>query len=480
MVSETNRGASRNADPQRPLRFSSSASRPLAWIAGRPIGVGRFRTDVERLASRLQGDEGVAAGDGPIGNTLISCSGRYAFSVALLASWLSGRTALLPPNSMAQTLSDLRDREAVGFECDDAWARQLSATANDADIDAGGSHGHWQPLLRTNGPAVSLFTSGSTGIPKRISKSLANLLDEAHTLADSFDWPDGPILAGVPAQHLYGLTFSLLLPWVLGRPWVDDMPRYPRDVLAALKRNRATTLISVPAHYQALLQDGGQLSDGLGDLHCVSAAASLSEQLARQWQQRHGRDILEIYGSTETGVVAWRRQRLASSWQALPAVRLSRQQGLLKVASPFVSEPFADGFVTADRVSAPRQGRFELLGRSDAIVKIAGKRVSLTRIEDQLRACAGVAEAAVIAVPATGVVRDLAIWAAVVGDREHPLPPGQLRSQLRSQLLDRLDGIEIPRRVLVVDALPRSASGKLPRRAIAALFNEHDHARVSV
>jgi acyl-coenzyme A synthetase/AMP-(fatty) acid ligase len=116
------------------------------------------------------------------------------------------------------------------------------------------------------------------------------------------------------------------------------------------------------------------------------------------------------------------------------------------------------------------QQRFELLGRTDTIVKIAGKRVSLTNIEKNIRACPGVAEAAVIAVPAKGVIRDLAIWAAVVADGNCTLSSRQLQTALRG----KLDSIEIPRRILVVKQLPRTASGKLPVSAVTSLFHEHD------
>jgi len=117
-----------------------------------------------------------------------------------------------------------------------------------------------------------------------------------------------------------------------------------------------------------------------------------------------------------------------------------------------------------------------LLGRADAIVKIAGKRVSLANIEDSICTCPGVAEAAVIAVPAKGLVRDMAIWAAVVADGDYPLSSRQLQAALR----DKLDGIEIPRRILVVDRLPRTASGKLPGKAVANLFDEFDRRRVQL
>jgi len=174
--------------------------------------------------------------------------------------------------------------------------------------------------------------------------------------------------------------------------------------------------------------------------------------------------------------VGHRRHTFTGKWQAFPQVDLSVEQDLLKVESPFVSDEFTGGFLTADRVSLEDQGHFQLLGRADAIVKIAGKRVSLTNIEDSICTCPGVAEAAVIAVPAKGLVRDLAIWAAVVADGDYPLSPRQLQAALR----DKLEGIEIPRRILVVKQLPHTASGKLPGKAVANLFDEHDRARVQL
>jgi acyl-coenzyme A synthetase/AMP-(fatty) acid ligase len=438
------------------LRFSSSDAKPLACIAGTALSLGQFRADVDRLSAQLQDN----------GDTLISCPGRYAFSVGLLASWLCGKTVVLPPNHLEETLKDIRSRFNITFECDANWGQQLPGNCSST------AHGNWEPLLPRDMRAVKLFTSGSTGAPKVVTKSVANLFDEALTIATELNWPAGPVVAGVPPQHLYGLTFSILLPWVTGNAWVDDMPRYPGDVLHALQHNGGKTLISVPAQYQATLEDGTDLHGVL----CISAAAPLPGHLARQWQLQHGTDIIEIYGSTETGVVGHRQHTSTETWQTFPQVKLSVEQELIKVDSPFVSDEFPGGCLTADRGTLAEQGRFQLLGRADAIVKIAGKRVSLTNIEDSIRACPGVAEAAVIAVPAKGLVRNMAIWAAVVATGDHALSARQLQSELRC----KLDGIEIPRRILVVDRLPRTASGKLPDTAVAELFNAHDRARVQI
>ena len=438
------------------LNFASAPGKPLACIHGSAISVGEFRRDTERLIAQLVSE----------GDVLISCAGRYAFSVGLLASWICNRTVVLPPNFREDNLQDIRTRFDIAFECDGDWAQALAVNTNSQ------AHGSWELQLPADMPAVKLFTSGSTGAPRAITKSVANLFTEANAIAAEFDWPAGPVVASVPAQHLYGLTFSVLLPWVLGNAWVDDMPHYPRDVLHALQQYESHTLISVPAQYQAMLEGRTDLDA----IMCVSAAAPLPQSIARQWQQCNGAGILEIYGSTETGVVAHREQLSDISWQAFPQASLSVEQDCLRVNSPFISDKFSNGFLTADRVVLQEQGHFELLGRTDTIVKIAGKRVSLANIETAINALPGVAEAAVIAVPAKGIVRDIAIWAAVVASGNHPLSPRQLLTALRG----KLDGIEVPRRILIVEQLPRTASGKLPHSALTSLFDEHDAARVQL
>jgi 4-coumarate--CoA ligase (photoactive yellow protein activation family) len=384
----------------------------------------------------------------------------------MLAAWLSGKSVLLPPNFLDETLRDIRDRFEIALECDAGWGRRLPGYT-----DAMG-HGCWEPIVTGDLQAVKLFTSGSSGEPRIVTKSLANLLNEADAVASEFEWPAGPVVATVPPQHLYGLTFSVLLPWVTGNAWVDEMPQYPRDIYQVFQRSGGRIFISVPVQYQAMLACG----DVPRGIFCVSAAAKLPRSLAQQWQQRFGNAILEIYGSTETGVIGYRQKTSVETWQPFPQVKLSVERNLLKVQSPFMGDGTPAEFLTADRVALREGGRFLLLGRSDTIVKIAGKRVSLTFIEDSILSYPGIVEAAVIAVPAGGLVRDVAIWAVIVSKEDQLLSTRKLQSYLRS----RLDGVEVPRRILVVDHLPRTPTGKLPRRSILELFEDHDRARIQV
>lgn len=445
-------GASEHASGT--LCFSSSSIRPLAYGADTRISLQRFRTDVLRLAERITTD----------GDVLVSCDGRYAFSVALLSAWLSARAVILPPNRLASSLVDIRKRLPIAIECDSRWEATLHASPGDS------GHGEWTVDLALEHTAVRLFTSGSTGRPRMIPKSIGNLLHEANMLRRTFDWPDAPVVATVPPQHLYGLTFSVLLPWVLGTPWIDRTPLYPQDIIDLVANTDAGTLISVPVQYKALLEE----QPDFRHLTCVSAAAPLDSDTALCWKQQQLRDIRQIYGATETGVIAHRCQGLDPAWHAFDAVTLSVREGLLQVASPFVSDEWQGTFRSADRVELLDEHRFHLLGRADSIVKIGGKRVCLATIEQKLTACSGVSDAAALAVSTNGPIRDKAIWAAVAVTDRNSLSTALLRRCLQG----KLDSIEIPKRIVFVDKLPRTASGKLPRKHLENLFQAKEKIRV--
>ena len=202
------------------------------------------------------------------------------------------------------------------------------------------------------------------------------------------------------------------------------------------------------------------------DLLCVSAAAPLMPQTASQWAGLYHQQIVEIYGSTETGIVAHRLQLKDRHWQAFSPVKLGVASGLLRVRSPFVSGQSEQHFQTADQVRLKSNHRFELLGRADAVTKIGGKRVSLRAVEDALVQCDGVRDAAVLAVSVQSVVREQAIWAVIEAQNTGACSAISLRKALR----DKLDGVSTPKRFVWVDKLPRNSNGKTLRQSLEALF----------
>lgn len=186
--------------------------------------------------------------------------------------------------------------------------------------------------------------------------------------------------------------------------------------------------------------------------------------------------VIEIYGSTESGGIAQRRQTQGAVWQALPGVELAFFDDCLRLRSPFLETP-QHWWHQPDRV-VPTKGGFELLGRADRLVKIAGKRVSLSHVERALTATEEVIEARCVDLGRTdgrmGVV--VALYDAFIPhqhDTRHDLV-----QRMRAHLSRHLEPIAIPRYWRIVDALPSNAQGKLDRALINRLFADLDNHKV--
>jgi acyl-coenzyme A synthetase/AMP-(fatty) acid ligase len=313
-------------------------------------------------------------------------------------------------------------------------------------------------------PFLSLFTGGSTGKPRLWSKTPENLFGEAFHLARSLGiGPADLILSTVGPQHIYGLLGSVLLPFVASARVIGRTCTFPREILSALCRERATLLLSVPAHYRALrATDLARHALRIA----LSSAAPLDPEDAAAFLDKTGLAIREIYGSTETGGMAMRSYGgNHGSWEPFACLDWKILADRLCVRSPFVSPDLprdeSGFFVTADRAAPVAGNRFLILGRADRIVKIAGKRVDLEEIREKIRRIPGVTDAHVTTVPLKGA-RQTEIVALVASDQ----PARQVRAAIRS--LD--DPYGRPRRIRIVRALPVLPNGKVDRQRVEQLF----------
>ncbi|MHB9096644.1 MAG: class I adenylate-forming enzyme family protein [Syntrophales bacterium] len=312
---------------------------------------------------------------------------------------------------------------------------------------------------------LSLFTGGSTGKPRIWSKTPANLFGEALHLAKTFGIGGSDlILPTVPPQHIYGLLFSVLLPFVASARVLDRTCTFPQEILSALQNEGATVLVSVPIHYRAMRAGGiGRFSLRLA----LSSAAPLDGDDAAAFRQQTGLAINEIYGSTETGGMAIRSYgENHGSWEPFSCIDWKILSDHLCVRSAFVSPDLprdAEGFfMTADRAAEAGETRFMLRGRADHVVKIAGKRVDLEEIREKIRRIPGVKDAYVTAAPLKRA-RQTEISALVVSD----LQARDLRAAIRS--MDESCGR--PRRIRIVEAIPILPNGKIDRERVDRLLN---------
>ncbi len=392
---------------------------------------------------------------------------RYAFTVGLLAAWSRGYTVCLPPNQRGATIGELLKQgtpdASIGVLLHDTSAAgHLSVAellADRADVPPITS-----PLPPT--PAARVMTSGSTGRSVAWDKTGAQLFNEVEVLAGTFGMTSGLVYAvTVPPSHLYGLLFGVLLPLATGSSFTRNTPLLPGEIAATIQDTRAQVLVSVPTHLRA----ARSLSESsLASLERVfSSAGPLPEETARVFTARHHKPITEIFGSTETGGIAWRHRNADDAWQPLAnvAIRVNAEQ-LLVVSSPFTNHTSSTTeFTTSDRVQMLPNGRFEHLGRQDGVVKIGGQRLSVPAMEECLIQHPEVEDVAII--PLEDDVRGHRLLAAVCG-------PPHLEEACRVLLSAQFELSTLPRRFVFLDKLPREASGKLMRSRVLRLFGLDD------
>lgn len=442
-----------------PLVTHASAADVLAWRRGEPITVAQFLGDVRCLAAAL-----------PVGRHVLNASAdRYRFAVGLAAALLTDRISLLPPTLTPEMVRQVRNFAPDLFCLADQpqsidlpqllWDDAMPARAPAA---AGARPDAWDvPRIDAARTAAIVFTSGSTGSPVAHRKSWGALVRSARAEAARLGLLDGrrhSIVATVAPQHMYGFESSVLIAMQGGAALTASHPFYPADICGALAQApHPCMLVTTPIHLKALLASGLEIP--APDL-VLSATAPMPPQLALAVEARLHASLFEIYGSTETGQVASRRTTEGAEWTLYPGIALGVADGSVWASGAHVEQPTP----LADELELLTAERFLLHGRTADLVNIAGKRSSLGYLNHQLNAVPGVIDAAFFMpdeeeTEGRQVTRLMAFVVA----------PGMRADSLLAALRERIDTIFLPRPLVLLDALPRNSTGKLPRETLQAL-----------
>jgi acyl-coenzyme A synthetase/AMP-(fatty) acid ligase len=319
--------------------------------------------------------------------------------------------------------------------------------------------------IAPQGELLKIFTGGSTGAPQLWSKTGANLFGEGLALARHFAVTEKDcIVATAPPFHIYGLLFSVILPLVSGASVVMATPSFPGEIADVIAAHRPTLLAAIPPHYRALR--GKKVATPSLRL-AFSSAGMLDAEDNESFTSLNEVDIVEVYGSTETGGIATRnRRRGETAFTAFPAVSWLVKGDRLCVRSPFLSPelPVTDEgyFTTGDRVESSGANQFILKGRVDGITKVGGKRVDLEEVRAIIKKAPKVSDCVVLALPDPGG-REHRIAALVQG-------AGVDMALLRQTLADSLEFYALPRTLKTTDRIPLQDNGKYDRGAIIGLL----------
>lgn len=431
------------------------------------IHLGSTMGDVQALAQRIKSLLAQHHYPSPV---CLCTEDRCHTAAALLAALSGGSPLILPYAFSEQALTQTKN----------ALAYQYLLVDNDPVVPVGtqplriarSPGSDTTPISQTPAPVpidqddiwVYLFTGGTTGQPQTWTKTVRNLLFEALHLAETFQITSRDIiLATVPPHHIYGLLYAVLVPLVSGAQVVARTPAFPNEIIEALQQSQASMLVSIPAHYRALK------NHTLSNHHlriAFSSAGPLALEDDLAFHEMTGVAITEIYGSTETGGIAYRqRAKGQTGLKPFDCVQWKIEDERLGVKSDYLSSELtrdADGyFKTADRVTMDHHQSFHLLGRTDGIIKVAGKRVDLASVQQTLKQLPDVRDAYVFA-RAVKKGRENEILALVEGNAQ--------AEKLHGQLQAKLEPYARPRHIIVVPKIPVSKVGKYDRVEIEKRF----------
>ncbi len=437
------------------LLTHSKPTTVVAYRAGVPVTMQRFLAEATLLGRSL-----------PAGNHVLNmCADRYRFTVGLAACLMTGRVSLLPSTHTPEVIAQLANFAPDAFcltddqRCDVALPKHYYHEERPADDVA-----RAVPRIPVAQLAAIVFTSGSTGMPLPYKKTwgkLARCVRDAAGRLGLLDGGSHVLIGTVPAQHMYGFESTVLLPLLSGNSFSAERPFYPADIAAAMAAvPQPRALVTTPVHLRTLLASEIDLPPV--DL-VVSATSPLGQDLAREVEAKFHSSLLEIYGSTETGQIAIRRTAESIAWRLWPDVRLKVSNGQVFAHGGHVEQLTA----MQDVIEITGDDEFLLHGRTADLVNVAGKRSSFGYLNAQLNAIPGVADGVFFlrdgTTGATGVAR---LGAVVVA-------PTLSVAALTEQLRQRIDAVFLPRPLIMVERLPRNATGKLPQQELQHLAKRH-------
>ena len=415
-----------------------------------------FSTKITGLCRRLQRREE--------DRWLLSSDKPFQFCLGLFAALYAGKQVVIPPNGQPGTLQAIGD--AFDATLDDLFINALEPGSGEQKLPA---------AIDPHRAFIDLYTSGSTGRHKRIRKTLVQFQSEVDVLEMLWGERLGPaaIVATVPHQHIYGLLFRLFWPLAAGRVFDAVTCTQPDILKNRLGLFERTALVSSPAHLARLPELIPLAELTPRPVLVFSSRGALPVAAAEKMRRDLGRAPIEVFGSTETGGVAWRQQQDdvgRDLWTPFPGHDVScSARGALLLRSSFLADD--SPWEMDDAIEQMPDGRFRLGGRLDRIVKIEEKRLSLPEMELRLGEHAWVAEAVIV--PLAG--RRQAIGAVVMATpegRAQLAADGRRRvaQVLRDHLAAYFEAVLLPRHWRFPEQLPTDERGKLAQTALVGLF----------
>ena len=429
----------------------------IAYHAGEPVACGTFLAQIQAVADAL-----------PAATATINlCEDRYLFMVGFFAAITRGQYNLLLPSRQPGAVREaleadpdrclLHDGKHGG---DTPAAFDIRPVLEERPLDTS------VPEIPDHQLSAVVHTSGSTGQPQEIRKYWETLvvgtrINLAHVLGDTQEHHG--VVATVPPWHMFGLEYTILLPLLGNTSTYCGSTLFPAEIRAALeKMPDRRILVSTPVHLRAMINSGLTFPPVS---RALCATSPLSPELARAVEKTLATDLLELYGCSEVGCLAFRRPVKEEHWTFFSKFQVHRQGSAVTVDADHVPEPVT----LADTLEFDDDGRFILRGRDSDLVKIGGKRGSLAELTNRLLDIEGVDDGVIFHRQPDSDATEVRLSALVVS-------PQRTIDEIRSELTKVIDPVFLPRPIRQVDRLPRNRTGKLRIADLESLFRDTETA----
>ncbi|HLJ73238.1 MAG TPA: class I adenylate-forming enzyme family protein [Thermoanaerobaculia bacterium] len=383
--------------------------------------------------------------------------------------------------------ADVRPRQVIGVQLPNsaefvalilAISRQravgvlIDRDASDAEMAAINAHfgiGHRTPAEMPEAARIIKLTSGSSGLPKGIVTTEANLIADCQHICASMDIRPTDINFGaIPLSHSYGFS-NLVMPLIVqGTPIVISNDYLPQNIIDLCNRYSCTILPGIPMMFEALA------ATEVGRFKSVrtflSAGAPLPASTSRKFRERFGVTIHSFYGCSECGGITYDRAGGAvergTVGTAMDGVTIELRESRVIVRSDSAAlgywqdsfSPFLSGQFVTDDLAEIRDGEVALVGRASEWINAAGKKINPREIEHVILQIDGVRQVKVYGEPAGA--RGEVVAAAVVAS------PDVTREQVRNFCRERLSLHKVPRIVKLIERIPVDERGKIRRSAL--------------
>lgn len=306
--------------------------------------------------------------------------------------------------------------------------------------------------------SMMFFTSGSTGNPVGALKTKKHLEEEVEVLTKLFEKREiKKVILTVPFIHIYGMLFGLLYPLLNNIDIVLKEHFLPNDLLNLIDDN--SLVVTTPLYIKALNKISQEKD--LSKATFVSSTGPLDSQNAKEFSEKFNTDVMQIFGSTETGGIAYKLND-EILWTPMPKVEIqTNEQNELKVLSPFVSttiyeNSFKDinGVMQTFDYIEKENDKFKLVGRSSQILKIAGKRYSTIQIENILEEEEDINKALVFVSSDNNSLRGEVLDITLESSKEFTA------REIKKILQSKLSNLKFSLSLKHVDKIPTSSVGK--------------------